>query len=473
MFFMKKISTSMAFLILCLLFLSSCTTSESLSEYPPAELSSSSHLNAHAENNRTEKINFSNPESPFQMISSADITSYGSGNSAGYYGIYINADASKNILYTDYETASQVYLCNQPNCMHDTETCTSWIPPDTGKVVAAATDELLFLLVSNSQSASYIECRDLNGANSHRLYTLPDGATMENAVAANDRFLIVSVVQITQEKGSIVRNTSLQLIDIETGQATVLLALSDLVEKDVLSGAEMRFLGLSEAGSILDISVQHAYEYDPNDIEKSFQNQNNAMVHTIYVMPLDGSKPYSVLSYRNGECVVSPMGGWLFALKSDDTGKIALDRIVPRTGETLRLIEDFQNTFLKDKARNTSLTDYVFRNYVDNTLIINVMSNNYVDESGSMQMVFSGMLINADTGEVRELSLTNFYHATVVPVGILAHCDDKLLVMARITESQNSGGITSLKRETGLISIADFLHSDPNYQMIQSIRFYD
>lgn len=473
MLFMKNLHRLTFPFFLCLLFLASCAAPA----VPFGTLSDESHGRVHTEAG-TERAgtgyrNLPVPGTPFQMISSPDITSYGSGNSSGYYGIYSNPDGSRNILYTDYETASQVYLCNQPSCAHNTESCASWLSPNTWKVIAAATDEHLFLLHSDPRNAARIECCDLNGANRRTIHTFGGGASIENTVAANDRFLIVCTTQVTRTDEEVVRDVSLQLIEIETGQVTTLLALSGLVEQELLSGANMRFLGLCETGGVLDVSVQHPYVEDPNDIEKSFQNQDNAMIHTIYVVPFDGTPPYEILSYPNGTCAVTPEGGWVFALRSETGGTVALDRIAPQTGEAVRLVEDFRQTFLGEKAQNTQLFNYVFRNYVDGNLVVNVRSDEYVDAQGSIQMVFSGMLIDTNSGEVREMALTNSYHATTIPVEILAHCGDRLLVMARIKEIPDPSGITGVEREAGLISVADYLHSEPNFQMIQSIRSYD
>ena len=86
----------------------------------------------------------------FRMATSPDFTCYGSGNAEGFYSVVANDDGSKNILYTDYASASQVYLCNQPNCEHDSEKCTAWVAPFEGSVTPVATENNLFLLYSGT-----------------------------------------------------------------------------------------------------------------------------------------------------------------------------------------------------------------------------------------------------------------------------------------------------------------------------------
>lgn len=44
----------------------------------------------------------------------------------GYY--YINGENNrKNIKYFDYSAKKEIYLCNKPNCKHDTEECSSYL----------------------------------------------------------------------------------------------------------------------------------------------------------------------------------------------------------------------------------------------------------------------------------------------------------------------------------------------------------
>lgn len=52
----------------------------------------------------------------------------GTGAENSYYRIIPRSDGSNNIAFIDYETRSQVFLRNHPECLHEDETCTSWLP---------------------------------------------------------------------------------------------------------------------------------------------------------------------------------------------------------------------------------------------------------------------------------------------------------------------------------------------------------
>ena len=43
----------------------------------------------------------------------------------GYY--YIDSNENSNIKYFDYATKKEIYLCNKPNCNHDTDKCSSYL----------------------------------------------------------------------------------------------------------------------------------------------------------------------------------------------------------------------------------------------------------------------------------------------------------------------------------------------------------
>lgn len=409
---------------------------------------------------------------PFTLISSPDYRSYGSGNQMGYYGIFDNEDGSRNILYTDYETATQVYLCEQPNCEHNTAACASWIAPGPESVIIAANDQNVFLIASNRNGESYIERCELDGTNREKIFQSPSGTTIENTIAANDKFLIVSAKQYQTDMNLVGHDAKLMLIEIDDGRQETLFTLSERFGENALTNASMHFMGVCDAGCIVEIWIQGEFEFDPNDIEKSFQNQDDAMICTIYCVPWDNSSPKELVSYQNGKGNAAYLEQWLFLLTYSSENRISLSKIDPITGEEELLIKDFQDTFLQEQASGLDVYDFVLRRLLDNTLLMNVMTNGFIDEQGSIQAIYTGVCIDIETGENYERSLVNQYHATTVPVEILARRGDELLVLAEITETSNSYGMAFLERKSGLISIEDFLASKADYRMIQSVRYY-
>ena len=66
-------------------------------------------------------------------LQDAEGTVYGAAGPDGYCSVVstARADGSLNIRYTDYASMQTVYLCAQPNCAHDSESCTSYQPGET------------------------------------------------------------------------------------------------------------------------------------------------------------------------------------------------------------------------------------------------------------------------------------------------------------------------------------------------------
>lgn len=65
---------------------------------------------------------------------------------AGDYSLYNNSDGSINILYTDFSQRRCIYLCQQPNCTHDNEACTSWLSTQGGGTGIFAGEDKIYLL---------------------------------------------------------------------------------------------------------------------------------------------------------------------------------------------------------------------------------------------------------------------------------------------------------------------------------------
>ena len=102
--------------------------------------------------------------------------SYG-GTAAGAYRLVYRADGSSNITYIDYATRSEIYLCNRPNCTHDNESCTSWLPMDgISKDVFVAGDHLVILYHGSasdvdefgSAAMPHIDIANLDGSSEKR-----------------------------------------------------------------------------------------------------------------------------------------------------------------------------------------------------------------------------------------------------------------------------------------------------------------
>lgn len=192
----------------------------------------------------------------------------------------------------------------------------------------------------------------------------------------------------------------------------------------------------------------------------------------MYCAPWDGSAARALVSCPADAGTDAFYENRLFWARQEPDGRLPLAELDPVSGQSRTVVADLHDTFLRDAPGQFGVQDLVLRGLVGHTLQMNVMTHGYIDAQGSIQAVYTGVCVDLDTADVYELTLTNEYHATVVPVEVLAAAGDQLLVLAEIAESPNPYGMAPLERRSGLILAEDFLASRPNYRMIESIRFY-
>lgn len=90
-------------------------------------------------------------------------------NQNGYYYIHMGED-KYNIKYFDYEAKKEIYLCNKPNCHHDTKECNSYLDI-MGDNKMIAYDNKLYLMSSMGE----VQVMD-SGANTSMMNTMPSSS---------------------------------------------------------------------------------------------------------------------------------------------------------------------------------------------------------------------------------------------------------------------------------------------------------
>ena len=117
----------------------------------------------------------------------------------GYYYIN-NGDNGNNIKYFDYSAKKEIYLCNKPNCKHDTKECSSYLD------IAEANDLFVYnnylYLISGSGSTTIMSATmgeegtsipevggptpiiyrmNLDGTNKTKLFECPSGVELSSS----------------------------------------------------------------------------------------------------------------------------------------------------------------------------------------------------------------------------------------------------------------------------------------------------
>lgn len=130
---------------------------------------------------------------------------------------------SCNIFYLDFKTQQQIYLCDSPNCLHNDESCTSFISLENGNhepSVLSFNDKIL--LVQNApagETQGGIWIADGNGENKRCLFTTADGQSLGAGIFSDgsDQYLYFPLYEIENSDDLQEKKTLVQL-NVATGE---------------------------------------------------------------------------------------------------------------------------------------------------------------------------------------------------------------------------------------------------------------
>lgn len=173
------------------------------------------------------------------------------------------------IMYMDFATQQEVYLCNNAGCRHDTLSCNAILPEDDfspyfGTIFTS--NGKLYLLScggdSEGESISFgyadsgmmqvsmpgiLYSMNLDGTNREKIYTFPDGVTVEPTVLGSGSSLYFITKELSQSDGvTTASNRQLMRYDISSGKTAIVASLN------VENGSHWRIVGCSGANVVLE-----------------------------------------------------------------------------------------------------------------------------------------------------------------------------------------------------------------------------
>ena len=243
------------------------------------------------------------------------IMNYGGGNERGFYDVIprvwnigeqiSTGEFDNNIVYTDYETKNRVYLCNDPACKHDSESCTSYIKSSSNAAVFPIGENLICFrfgktngTASKEEDLCAVIVMDLNGSYRRTLYTLdPKEAFSQPLIVLADDKRIYFQISSLDENNNI--NKNVVSLNIETGekkdvtkistvymlvsayddcmlfydtgtQTNMIYSLSDNSMTEGLAGVSGVYKG--------SLSIDLEYDVERGDYQKIFQAKNLTVV---------------------------------------------------------------------------------------------------------------------------------------------------------------------------------------------------
>ena len=141
------------------------------------------------------------------------------GTGQGYYVCGSNG-GSPLLCYLDYASAAEVPLCARPNCEHNSESCTAWLP--AGRMVSnlsAVGQGIAWIELDGIEGRVWLA--DADGAGRRQLPALPDGFAAETLAAQDGQALYC----FASKYGEGQTTTALYRLPLDGGEAEQLLTL--------------------------------------------------------------------------------------------------------------------------------------------------------------------------------------------------------------------------------------------------------
>lgn len=145
--------------------------------------------------------------------------------SDGLYEIKQVFENSASLFYYDFNTMQQVFLCEKPECTHNNESCTSYIPLTDAfppGLLFAGNQILLVKEVATESGNASIMIMDKNAGNRRVLIELESNEKMGRDFIADDEALYFILETINLEQA---QNNCLVRLDLQSGELETLTEL--------------------------------------------------------------------------------------------------------------------------------------------------------------------------------------------------------------------------------------------------------
>lgn len=368
----------------------------------------------------------------------------GMGNGAGYYSLLFNEDTTSNIVYSDYSSQEQIYLCNRPECTHNDETCTSWL----GVLYGGGNVFLLEskLLIIQWGSYSYVEEKgeialptiftaDLDGTNRKVCARLKATEQIEGglAVSDNDLYFIKNILVV--EKGS---DTACVLtrLNLETGEET---EIKEFSENAFLQGSFDHDLVIKTLSTL---------QLDEISEEEDWTDAINNTQNKIMVLDLQGNAIREI-TWQHEDYISQCFDDALYRI---DLKTKELIRTSLATGETDKIC-----TVAFEIIPNSTTIHQKLENY----LIIEVID---LGDSPDQKQT-DRFAVNCSTGETSPLTLKMQERGRMMPIEVWDEYKDYYYVCADTVDSGRGFAFAV----GALISKNDYWGNNDNYIWLNNL----
>lgn len=307
------------------------------------------------------------------------------------------------IMYMDFATGKEVYLCSNAGCNHDKDACTAIISEDEflpcfGKIFVH--QGKIYLLnrgddtegtvsfgfydeesTSVNNMASVLYCMNPDGTGREKIYTFGEGVTAEEIVLGDEDglYFITKELKDQTNEGTTVttaENRKIIRYDISSGKTY------DVASMELAGGAYWRIIGCHEKNVVLEgvqygNDISDAKDYSADEWSEIVGNSKTKYV----VLNLDDGSNRELYTVKNG-------GG--------HSGVVLSGKLYVSEGTSNEIIKiDLSN------GTQTVLTSLKQNN------ICETMGNKLVCRTWDMTADYSLYFVDIDTGKVSHSTLVN------------------------------------------------------------------
>lgn len=215
-------------------------------------------------------------------------------------GYYYISDEGSNIKYFDYATKKEIYLCNKPNCKHNTKECSSYLDSSEFYEMFVYKDYIYLISASGSTQTFSATISDsgetvmeqgtntpkiyrmnLDGTNKTKLFECPTGTEIDSTYILEGNNLYTFFL-----KSKSVETGKNAITSVETGRTLVKINLSSGKYEELFDSKDRSIIGVYKNNIVFEEIV---YKENPDDYlndDKGYINNYNKSTKKINLFNL-------------------------------------------------------------------------------------------------------------------------------------------------------------------------------------------
>lgn len=367
------------------------------------------------------------------------------GNENGYYYTDVIYPYSANLIYIDFETKQEIALCSKPECLHNNESCTSYIQLDEKMAVPfplVIGDSILYIDGTLHDAPLEVMLAELDGSNRRKLCEIPSNILIRENQVYTDGTTLYFMAQVTvyNDKGEPIDRLNVMKLDLSDGTLSVIKEFGENNPAESIVGAVNRNLILSS----------WLMDDDPT---------NDTLYIKYYFFNVNENAEKEIITIDTDLVGVEIHKKYLYELNRQER-HINITNLI--TGET-KLFE--YGLFFDSIDLGENTIDIISPEF-DNIFQFGVLD---IREGETIRHQY---IVNPDTNQVTEFTLYKEYNDDVIT--ILHVLEDKLLVLLdwEMEKTIDSNGDENYRYtpQYALISKENYIASIPEYEHITSFR---